>query len=41
MTCEVIRDLLPLYADGVASQESRALVEEHIRTCDECRALYE
>lgn len=41
MTCEVIRDLLPLYADGVASQESRTLVEEHIRTCDECRALYE
>ena len=41
MTCEVIRDLLPLCADGVASQESRAAVEEHIRTCDECRALYE
>lgn len=41
MTCEVIRDLLPLCADNVASQESRAAVEEHIRTCDECRALYE
>ena len=41
MTCEVIRDLLPLCADGVASQESRAAVEEHIQTCDECRALYE
>ena len=41
MTCEVIRDLLPLCADGVASEESRAAVEEHIRTCDVCRALYE
>ena len=41
MTCEVIRDLLPLCADGVASEESRAAVEEHIRTCDECRTLYE
>lgn len=41
MTCEVIRDLLPLCADGVASAESRAAVEEHIQTCGECRALYE
>ena len=41
MTCEVIRDLLPLCADGVASQESCAAVEEHIRTCEVCRTLYE
>lgn len=41
MTCEVIRDLLPLCADGVASEESRAAVKAHIRTCNECRALYE
>lgn len=41
MTCEVIRDLLPLCADGVASEESRAAVEDHIRTCDACRTLYE
>ena len=40
MTCEVIRDLLPLCADGVASEESYAAVKAHIRTCDECRALY-
>ena len=41
MTCDVIRDLMPLCADGVASEESRAAVEEHIRTCAACRALYE
>ncbi len=41
MTCDVIRDLLPLCADGVASEESCAVVEEHIRTCEACRALYE
>ena len=41
MTCDVIRDLLPLCADGVASEESRAAVKAHIRTCNECRALYE
>ena len=35
--CEVIRDLLPLYVDGVASEESIALIEEHLRECDDCR----
>ena len=35
--CEVIRDLLPLYADGVASEESRALIEEHLKECADCR----
>lgn len=37
MKCEVIRDLLPLYVDGVASEESRALIEEHLNTCESCR----
>lgn len=35
--CEVIRDLLPLYVDGVASEESRALIEEHLQECADCR----
>ena len=37
--CEVIRDLLPLYADDVCSPTSRTLVEEHIAGCPECRSL--
>ncbi|MBE6972173.1 MAG: hypothetical protein E7446_08720 [Ruminococcaceae bacterium] len=41
MTCDVIRDLLPLCADDVASEETRSLVKAHIRTCADCRALYE
>ena len=28
--CEVIRDLLPLYADDVCSAGSRKMVEEHL-----------
>lgn len=40
MSCALIRDLMPLCADGVASEESRAAVEEHIRSCNDCRALY-
>ena len=40
MTCEVIRDLLPPCADGVASEETEALVRAHVRTCPSCEALY-
>ena len=37
MGCGVIQDLLPLYVDGAAGEESRALVEEHLRSCSVCR----
>ncbi len=36
-TCEIIRDLLPLYRDGVCSAESREAVEAHLETCVACR----
>lgn len=36
--CEVIQDLLPLYEDGVCSEASRALVEEHLSACETCAA---
>lgn len=35
--CEIIRDLLPLYADGVASNASREIIEEHLPDCPDCR----
>ena len=38
MKCEVVRDLIPLVIDDVASEESRNLVGEHLRTCEACRA---
>lgn len=37
VTCGVVRDLLPLYADDVAGPDSRALVEEHLKGCSRCR----
>lgn len=37
MKCELIRDLLPLYADGLCSEETNAQVEAHLETCEECR----
>ena len=39
MACEVVRDLLPLYADDACSKQSRALVEEHLRDCPKCAKL--
>ena len=39
--CDVIRDLLPLYAEDMVSQASRELVEEHIKECEGCRGELE
>ena len=40
VNCEVIRDLLPLYAEDLASTGSRELVEDHLETCESCRDAY-
>ena len=39
--CNVIRDLMPLVLDRVASDESREMVETHIRSCEDCRKQYD
>ena len=41
ITCNVIKDLLPLYIDNVLSEDSSKLVEDHINTCESCRAYYD
>ena len=38
VSCEVIKDLLPLYHDGVCSNDSKAMVEEHLAECENCKA---
>ena len=35
--CEVVRDLIPLYTDGLASEGSKELIKEHCKNCIECR----
>lgn len=37
MTCEIVRDLIPMYIDNTASDETEAAVMEHISECEECR----
>ena len=34
--CNIVKDLLPLYIDGVVSEDSRRLVEEHTALCEDC-----
>ncbi|MGI5958157.1 MAG: zf-HC2 domain-containing protein [Massiliimalia sp.] len=37
ISCNVIGDLLPLYAENAVSEDSRRLIEEHLSQCEECR----
>ena len=39
--CDVVQDLLPLYLEGDCALGSRALVEEHLKTCADCRKKYD
>lgn len=39
LPCSVITDLLPLYQDGLCSPESKEIIEAHLQTCKNCRAL--
>lgn len=41
ITCEIIKDILPLYYDNICSQDSRKLVEEHLAECANCRKVLE
>lgn len=35
-TCEVVKDLLPLYVENLTSEGSNQFIEEHLYSCDEC-----
>jgi predicted anti-sigma-YlaC factor YlaD len=37
VSCEIVKDLLPLYIDNICSKESSLLIEEHLKECDDCR----
>lgn len=37
ISCDVIRDLLPLYVEDMLSNDSKNIVDEHIEQCESCR----
>lgn len=39
--CNIIKDLMPSYIDELCSEESKQLVEEHFKECNNCKKLYE
>lgn len=39
--CAVVRDLMPLEIDGIASPQSAQAVREHMEGCEACRKAYE
>ena len=39
LSCKVIEDMLPMYYDCICSDESAALVEEHLKECPQCSRI--
>ena len=39
ISCDIVQDLLPLYADGQASEASKQLIHEHIQQCEACATM--
>lgn len=39
--CDIVKDLIPSYADGICSTATKEYVEEHARSCDSCRQTLE
>lgn len=39
--CNIVRDLIPLYVEGLTNEDSCVLVEQHIAQCSECKSYYE
>ncbi|MCL2130639.1 MAG: zf-HC2 domain-containing protein [Treponema sp.] len=37
ISCDIVMDLLPLYHDGVCSENTNKAVEEHMEDCDSCK----
>lgn len=38
--CNLVQDLLPLYHDGVCSEESRSIIENHLSECMACKEYH-
>lgn len=41
LECDIVRDLMDMYAEGLCSEASVRAVESHLSECEECRARLE
>lgn len=39
--CHIVQDLMPNYVDGLVHQDTQEDIQQHLQTCQSCRALYE
>ncbi len=39
--CDIVKDLIPSYAEGICSQATKEYVEEHLESCGNCRQVLE
>lgn len=39
--CNIVKDLMPLVSENIASEESCNLVHDHIKTCSECKKVWD
>lgn len=37
--CSVVKDLIPLYTEGLVSSETKEFIDEHCQSCDKCKEL--
>ena len=40
LACEIVKDLLPLYVDGMVSDVSQKSIEQHLEHCKDCNEVY-
>ena len=38
--CKIIEDLLPMYIEQVCSNETKEIIENHIKQCDKCAKIF-
>ncbi|NMA95078.1 MAG: zf-HC2 domain-containing protein [Clostridiales bacterium] len=41
ISCDVINDLLPLYVEGLVSEDSRIIIEKHLNECVNCNKEFQ
>lgn len=39
ISCDIVRDLMPGYLDGICSEDSKRLVDEHMEQCPVCKVF--
>lgn len=41
ITCSIVKDLLPLYVEGLTNEENNILIKQHLSECEDCRKIFE